>query len=139
MRPVDLPAEAVVIRFTPVRPDRVLVKANQEHRFVGAYGLSVFASAPRLGEDTDTVVRRLLEAAQLDGVNPATNKNYYICSTAAALRDLGFSFYKYEEHEEPNEPPEHYSVDLGSDGAGPTVDAVISFLGAFETRRWTTP
>lgn len=136
VRLVDLPDDAVVVRFSPVQPDRVLRKVAQEYRRVQAWGLSVFADAPRSGEDMDAVVRRLLEAAELDGMNPATNRKYYVCTRAAELRSRGFTFYKYDEAEKPDELPEHYSVDLGSVEGAPTEATVISFLGAFDAKRW---
>ncbi len=139
MRPVDLPDDAVVVRFSPTLADRVLRRAQQEYRRVGVWGLSVFAAPPSSGEGMEDVVRRLLAAAELDGMNPANNRKYFVCTRAEELRSRGFTFYKYDERDdigEYDELPEHYSVDLGSGEDEPTEATVVSFLGAFDARRW---
>jgi hypothetical protein len=125
--PVDVRRDAVVIRFWPVNPETVWKKARQEYKATGRYRLSVFADAARTSETQQDVIYRLLKASEV-GINPAKNKKFTLCTSAAELLDLGFTFGK--EGDDDNDPDEHYSVDLGSDA---TPEDVVRFLGAFRT------
>ncbi len=120
---VALPADAVVVRFRPTDPEKVLEWARKEFRRTGHYRLSVFADARRGDEDEAAVIRRLLAVSELVGLDPSRNPRYYVCA-ASDLQALNFAFYKDEDDDEPEQ---HYSVDLGND---PTAD-VVRFLGAF--------
>jgi hypothetical protein len=126
-RPVDVRRDAVVIRFWPVSPETVWKKALQEYRATGHYRLSVFADAARSHETQQDVVYRLLKSSEI-GINPANNKKFTLCTSAAELLDLGFTFWK--DGDDNVDPDEHYSVDLGADA---TSEDAIRFLGAFRT------
>jgi hypothetical protein len=118
-------SDALVIRFRPTDPDRVLRIAALEFRRIGRYRLSVFAAAKRPGETDATLRRRLLEASELAGMDPANNPKFYVCAEAGELLERGFVFYKDGDDDERDE---HYSVDLGADA---TREDVERFLGAF--------
>jgi hypothetical protein len=129
--PADMRRDAVVIRFWPIEPNRVWRKACEEHKRIGHHRLSVFADARRAHETQQDVIYRLLKASEV-GINPATNKKFTLCTSAAELLDLGFTFWK--DGDDDNEPDEHHSVDLGADA---TPEDVTRFLGVFraEMRR----
>ena len=97
--------------------------AKKEFRRTGFHRLSVFACVPQAGEtQTDTELRRV-RVAQLSGINLNSNSKYWITHAG----DLaGFDFYKDDD---PDEPSEHYSVDVG-DAAG-LAGACADFLGKF--------
>ena len=120
-----LASDAVVIRFPPTDPQRVLASAEKEHRARGHYGLSVWAAAQAADETLDQLHLRILLAAQLGHINLSNNKKFYVCSGAAEITILGFPFTKDGDDDE---LPEHYCVDLGN---SPTVDDVVRFLGPF--------
>ena len=124
-----LPDNAIVIRFRPTMPESVLNWARKEYRRTGRYRVSVFADAPREGEDDQAVIDRLLKVSQLMGIDPCGNKKFYVCARASELADRGFTFHKDGDEDEADE---HYSVDLGAD---PSVDDVVRFLDPFEERR----
>jgi len=121
----NIPPDALVMRFTPVQAAAVLNKAAQEHRRTGHYRVSVFAAVARQGESVEAVEARLLRASELGHIDPASNLKYFTCR-AGALLERGFTFWKYDD--DPDELPEHYSVDLGD---SPTLDDAGRFLGAF--------
>jgi hypothetical protein len=120
---VALPADAVVIRFRPTAPDRVYVSAENEQVRCGRLGLSIFADAPREGEDEQAVVERLLAVAELSGMDSGSHPKYYLCADGNEIS--GYTFYKVEG----DEVPEHYNVDLGENA---TVDDVLPFLEKFK-------
>lgn len=128
---VDLPRSAVVVRFRPTLPEAVLASAEKEHRRTGGrYGVSVFADVALEGESWEDVVGRLLASAGLM-LDPAKNKNVYVCVNAGEILDLNFRFYKDDDIDEPHE---HYSVDLGPE---PTVIDAERFVAAFpEVVQW---
>lgn len=121
----DLPPDAVVIRFKPIAPERVLAQAELEHTRIGRYWVSVFASARRRGESDEDVQLRLLRAAELDGISRDNWRRYFVCARAEQLVDRGFTFCKYDD--EP-ELAEHYSVELGE---RPTLGDANRFLEPF--------
>jgi hypothetical protein len=127
---VAIPATALVIRFRPWEPERVLASAEKEHRRAGHHRLSVFADTARPGEDSAAVVQRLLQAAELDGIPPEKNPKYTLCTEAGNLLKEGFSFHKYDQDDpDPaDEADEHYSVDIGEQ---PTLEDVTRFLQPF--------
>jgi len=109
---VELPDDALVIRFPPVAPEGVLRGAQKEARRTGGlHRLSVFAGVARDEETEAQLVDRLLAASEVAGINPATNRKYFVCVRADELLSRGFTFWKDDEDEE--ELPEHYNVDLG--------------------------
>jgi hypothetical protein len=126
---VDVPRDAVVIRFRPTQPDAVWARACKEHQWIGRYRLSVFADTRRAQESEEDLIDRLLRASEV-GINPAKNKNFTVCTSAAELLDLGFSFWK--DGDDDKEPDEHYSVDLGADA---TQEDVVRFLAVFRPQR----
>lgn len=129
--PEDVPRHAVVLRFRPTDPSSLLGWADKSFRQCHAYRLSVFVGVQSDTESDEEVVTRLLNAAQLGGIKPEGNRYYWLCTSAGELLDAGFEFYKDGT---PDEPPEHYSVDLGS---SPTVDDVERFLVPFRVKeRW---
>jgi hypothetical protein len=126
---VQLPGDALVIRFAPVTAAKVLEKAERLARVSdGAYLASVFVGLPRDGETDDQRLARVLAATQTD-FDPKKNRNVFVCTRADSLLSRNFAFVKdgYE-----GEIPEHYSVDLGS---APTLEDAQRFLDAFERRR----
>jgi hypothetical protein len=125
---VDVPRDAVVIRFRPVDASRVMEWAGKEYRRTRHYRLSVFAAAPGPGESSEAAEARLLDAAGLAGIDLARQPKYFV-TTAGALLDAGFTFWKDEE---PGELVEHYSVDLGE---RLTLAVVNRFLGQFGVTR----
>jgi hypothetical protein len=126
---VDLPDDAVVIRFRPTAPDSVLANAAKEARRTGAYRLSVFADKPRPGESQEDVIHRLLAASELAGIPADSNPKYYVCTQAAELISRNLTLWKDEDDDE---VAEHYSVDLGDD---PSVADAERFLDAFDEGR----
>jgi hypothetical protein len=120
----DLPGDAVVIRFRPWNPEDVWNWACKEHRRIGRYRLSVFADVRRGDETEEQVIDRLLKVSEL-GIDPAKNKKYSLCTSAAELADLGYTFWKDGAD---GDPDEHYSVDLGAEA---TLKDAERFLGPF--------
>ncbi|MBV9764109.1 MAG: hypothetical protein JOZ48_04615 [Acidobacteriaceae bacterium] len=121
----EVPREALVLRFKPMIVETVWKKACLTYRLNGRYQLSVFADVARLSEGEDDLIKRLLNASERQGVAPANNPRYFLCTEAAKLLDLGFTFWK----DGPPEVDEHYSVDLGEDA---TVGHVERFVAAFD-------
>jgi hypothetical protein len=124
-RAVRIPAEALVIRFRPTDPDSVLGWAQKEFRHTGCYRLSLFADVQKPDETEGDLIRRLLGASEMSGIDPKSNKKYFVCTRAAELLERGFTFWKDGDDDEQDE---HYSVDLGVDA---TRDDVVRFLGVF--------
>lgn len=127
--PVDLPGDAIVIRFAPTSPEKVLERAERGSRLYGRHLSSVFAARPRPGESDDDVIDRLLKASELANIDPASNRGYFVCSRADRLAASGFVFVKDGDEDE---VAEHYSVDLGS---APAIEDAKRFLDAFDQRR----
>jgi hypothetical protein len=124
--------EALVIRFRPTAPDAILRQAQKEFRRTGAYRVSMFADTKRGDESDEDLINRLLSAAELDGVNPDNNPKFWFCARASDLMDDGFRFVKDNE---PGEPDEHYSVDLGKE---PSLQDTEKLAAHFpESRSWT--
>jgi hypothetical protein len=123
---VDVPRDALVIRFSPTMPETVLKRADQAYRECGRYQLSVFAAVKQGDESEEDLHARLLQASEMHHISPETNRKYFVCSEAGRLYDRGFTFWKDGD---PDETPEHYSVDLGVDAI---QDQVLSFLDAFD-------
>lgn len=124
---IRLPDDALVIRFSPVTAEAVLRRAQLAHRESGSYRLSVFAAQAAEDETPEQLRARLLASAELDGIDPARNKKYYLCSSASKLYERGFKFVKDGLT---GEPAEHYSVDVGPD---PGLNDIERFLEAFES------
>lgn len=122
---VDVPADAVVIRFRPWTPENVWNSACKEYRRIGRYRLSVFADVRRGQETQGDVIDRLLKVTEIR-IDPAKNKKYSLCTSADKVTDLGFTFWKDMDDDE--ELDEHYSVDLGVEA---TLNDVERFLGVF--------
>lgn len=122
---VEVPPDAIVIRFSPTDPERVLRRAERAARHSGVHSLSVFLDTRQDGETESDTIARLLAASELSGIRPGNNAKYYVCARAGVLLDQGFMFVKdgYE-----GELAEHYSVDLGPT---PTVEAAERFVRAF--------
>lgn len=118
-RYVNVPAEAIVIRFRPTERERVLQKAVREHERSGVAALSVFADVCQNNETPVEAGRRLVNVANL----PSTNSKFWR-TTAGELLDRDFLFLKDEYDLEADE---HYSVDLRK----ASLDNVVRFLEAF--------
>lgn len=71
--PVDLPRDAIVIRFTPRTPEKILERAERDHRLSGRYALSVFADTQRVNESRQDTLARLLAASELSAIDAARN------------------------------------------------------------------
>lgn len=126
---VDLPGDALVVRFSPTSAERVLRKAELLSRDSGgAHLVSVFVGVSGPDETQDAVLVRVLRATETD-FDPVKNRNFFVCARADTLVDRGFSFVKDGYA---GEIAEHYSVDLGF---SPTLADVERFLGAFERRK----
>lgn len=123
---VDVPPEALVIRFKPLNRETCLKRAKQDHRDTGRYGLSVFADVSRPGETEAELKLRLLAASEVQGMNPATNEKYHLCIRASELLDRKLTFWKDGDE---GEVAEHYSVDFGAQE--PTLDDMDRFISAF--------
>lgn len=116
-----MPRDALVVRFSPMGPDRMdklRDQALEEFEYSGRYGLSVFAAAPRPGEDRRELLIRIGEAAFADGLKKIKDG---WCSTPDELRKKRLKL----RADAP--PDEHYSVDLRflSD------DELLAFISAF--------
>jgi hypothetical protein len=123
---VDLPGEAIVIRFRPTTPDSVLRSAEKEARRTGGrFGLSVFAAVARAGETSQEVISRLLKASELGGIDSESNPKYFVCTRTEELLSRGFTFCKDGDDDE---VAEHYTVDLGPQ---PSLEDVNRFLEVF--------
>jgi hypothetical protein len=122
---VDVPADAVVIRFRPWASESVWASACKEYRRIGRYRLSVFADGRRGEETQEEVIDRLLRATEIR-IDPGKNKKYSLCTSAEKLTDLGYTFWK--DMDDDGELDEHYSVDLGIEA---TPNDVERFLGVF--------
>jgi hypothetical protein len=120
-----VPRDAIVVRFRPTEVDSLLRWAEKSHRLTGRYTLSVFADRQVREETADQTIARLLQSADLSGIDPNHNPRYYVCSQAGDLLDRGFTFLKDDEEDE---LPEHYSVDLGP---SPDRATVCRFLEVF--------
>jgi hypothetical protein len=128
----DVPRDAVIIRFRPTNPDAVWEWAGKEHRRTGRHRLSVFADVKRGQETEQDVVDRLLKASELAGIDPAKNKKYSLCTSAAELLDCSFTFWKDGDDDEEDQ---HYSVDLGNDATPQDVTRFLSVFRPAEERR----
>ena len=125
--PEEVPEDALVVRFKPVDPHSVYARAAREHRRVNRYAISVFADGHRPGEMDEDVIRRLLAASELAGLDPSRNRKYWLCAAASELTERGFFFFKDGDE---GEVPEHFSVDLGR---SPTISDVERFLEVVRT------
>ncbi|MFF8485128.1 hypothetical protein [Streptomyces antibioticus] len=123
----EVPPHALVLRFKPMDPERCLKRLNQDFRDTGDYSLSVFADVQHPSETVDQLKSRLLAASELQGINPSTNKAYYVCTRAEKLLERKFTFRKDDDG---GEVSEHYSVYFGS--STPTLEDVKRFLEAFD-------
>jgi hypothetical protein len=123
---VDIPGEAIVIRFRPTDPERVLQSAEKEaRRTSGRFGLSVFAAAACEGESSQDVIRRLLKASELGGIDPRSHPKYFVCARAEQVLNMGFTFWKDGDDDE---VAEHYTVNLGAELS---LEVVGRFLEVF--------
>ena len=124
--------DALVLRFRPMSAERVVARAAQDARRSdgkGHHTASVWAAKARECEERNALIDRLLAVTELNGVNPDTNPDFWFCSTAREITDLGFRF---EKDEYPDEPAEHYSVILGDP---PTEEDARRFISAFTKER----
>ena len=112
---VEVPRDAIVIRFRPTDPETVFKRAERDSRRSGTWRLSVFADVQRRGETEQDTINRLLAVSELSGIKAADNPRYFVCVRAEELLSRSFVFVKDGDEDE---RPEHYSVDLGSE---PTV------------------
>lgn len=124
-RQVDIPGNALVIRFRPTNPDRVLASVLDAHKYYGRYQASVFAATPRPDETETDLRRRLLAVANIAGMTEDRHPKYYVCARSEELVRRGLTFWKDEDDDEEDE---HYSVDFGT---AVTRDDVEKFLGVF--------
>lgn len=132
------------MRFPPGGLDQV-AKVRKEAKYVHRhhqsarvepwYRLSVWADVAGPEESDDDLRLRLVHAAGLAGIDLDDLRNAaFWWTTASHLYERGFALKKDED---PDEPREHYSVDLGRDE--PTRELVEAFVRLFtgpeETRR----
>lgn len=122
---------ALVLRFSPTSPKAVLERAERAFRESGRWLVSVWMDAAREGEGQDEVVRRLLEASAVGGIQAANNQKYYLCTSAKELTTRGFTFVKdgYD-----GEPELHCSVDIGTE---PDLETAGRSLKPFTAARRT--
>jgi hypothetical protein len=128
---VEVPGDALVIRFRPTAPEAVFGRAEKEFRRVGRYRLSVFAALRAAGETDAELEQRLLKVADLSGMNPADHPKYYVCARAEELQRRGLVFYKDRDDDEMDE---HYSVDLGTDSPRENVEKFLEAFGPAQRR-----
>lgn len=95
----------------------------------GHHTASVWADHAAPGEDRVALLRRILVATELHGLDPAKNPNLWWCSSAREIRDEGFVF---EKDEYDGEPEAHYSVVLGDP---PTLEDAQTFVRLFNKER----
>ena len=80
--PTEPHPDSVVLRFRPMSDlQRLLDRAAQDARRTGSKGhhtASVWADAAHDGEDRDALIERLLQATELHGVNPQTNRDLLV-------------------------------------------------------------
>jgi hypothetical protein len=131
------PPEALVLRFPPGGPDEVskirkeakyVHRHHQQRRAEAWYRLSVWADRPRPGETREQTMTRLIHAAGLANVRVDDAQNsVFWWTTVGELTSRGFVLRKDGD---PDERPEHYSVDLGPDE--PSREVIELFVGAFK-------
>ena len=91
------------------------------------YRLSVWADSPGAEESRLLLMQRLVRAAGLGRIRIEDERNsLFWWASAADIYDAGFQFVKDGDSDE---PPEHYSVDLGP--AEPTREVVQRFADTF--------
>jgi hypothetical protein len=122
---VEVPGDALVIRFRPTNPDRVMASVLDAYKLYGRYQASAFAAAAVSGETETDLRRRLLAVADIAGMTQDRHPKYYVCTRAEELLRRGFTFWKDGDDDEDDE---HYSVDFGT---AVTRDDVEKFLGVF--------
>ena len=120
-----------MVRFPPVSHGRVERRAALAFAASGFYGLSVFADCAWPDEGEDSLIRRLIGAAELEGLDVAGNRKYCVC-TAADLFKHGFTF---EKDGYTGEATVHYSVNVGSENSQLRPVSVCKFLAEFADRR----
>ena len=113
----------MVIRFRPTELESVMRWAQKEHRRTGHYRVSVFADIPRSGETQAQTEARLVGVAEATGIDLKKNPNHWV------TRRSELASYEFHKDDEPDELPEHYSVDLGA--AETLEDACGDFLAKF--------
>jgi len=123
----EVPAGALVIRFRPTAPDRVLASALKEYRRADHYGCSVFADVQRPDETEADLIARLLAEAELDGIDPTSHPKFFVCGEADRLLEQGFVFMKDGGTDEMEH---HYCVSLGKNQ--PDEATAERFLSAFD-------
>lgn len=123
-----MPDEALVIRFRPVSPERVLASAEKEYRRTGRHAVSVFAGVRAAGESMVDLKSRLLAASEVAGVSADGNPQFYVCSEASQLKARGFTIMRDGDADE---VAEHFSVELRH---SPTMEDAQRFLDAFDVR-----
>jgi len=125
---VDLPPEALIVRFRPSKPEDVFNAAEKAFRYYSAYRLSCFADVKQPDEDDDAVIRRLIGVAQLGGLDIRKHKNCWY-ARSGDLQDVGVTFWKDEDDDE---EPEHYSFDLGTTLTPERVEQVLNLFAGPE-------
>ena len=142
--PVEVPRSAIILRFAPSAPERVIDYLEGQNDKYGHseyfdqpyYRLSVFVTELHRGEPRADAIGRLLRTAGGPGGIRLRNNPYFFSGDAADLIDHEFTFHKdgYD-----GEIEEHYSVDLGLGELEPfEVEAargpVERFLSGFPRR-----
>lgn len=117
----------LVVRFTPIKAERVFDHALVAYDWCGRYGVSVFCTPRVPGENDQDLNRRVCGIAKL-GRMRESNRWYWVCSEAHTLMNAGFQFYKDGY---PDEISEHYSVDIGGRDEDHTRRNAEIFVGAF--------
>lgn len=127
---VDMPRQAIVIRFAPMSSEGLRRSAETALRLSGRHDLSVWADVRGRGEREEDACDRLLSDS---GFLPENNRNFWVCIAASALLDNGFTFWKDGYS---GEPERHYSVDISAPGRILVPEALEAFRAVFEKRRW---
>jgi len=90
------------------------------------YRLSAWTDVKRRGESDVEALQRLVIAAGLGSIRLDEVRNSVVWwTTAAQIYDAGFSLVKDGE---PDEPKEHYSIDLGNDPGREIVDVLAGLF-----------
>lgn len=125
-----IPDHAIVMRFRPTDPDRVLAQADKEYRndsaeagLIPHFGLSVWVGVPTADEPVLDTLKRLARAADIRWEG---QKRVFVATRAERLVNQGFTFFKDCFA---GEPAEHFCVRLPS----LELDTVKRFLQAFDS------
>jgi hypothetical protein len=89
--PVDIPEDALVIRFRPTAPEDVWRWAEKEYRRIGRYRLSVYADVKRARETDDDLRQRLFRYPSYVSTRSRTRSTLYVRRLGSCLCEVSRS------------------------------------------------